>query len=48
VRWGSDGVGLQFVLPGTNGPNALEDGMLGGADRKAIDRFLKSLRKDKG
>jgi hypothetical protein len=45
VRWGSDGVGLKFVLPDAQnakrGQNLLKDG----ADRKALDRFLQKLKK---
>ena len=39
VRWGKDGVGLQFVLQKNDDPN------MGAADRKALDRFLQRLRK---
>jgi len=39
VRWGKDGVGLQFVLQKTDDPS------MGAADRKALDRFLQRLRK---
>jgi len=48
VRWDGDGVGLQFVLSDTNGQRVVEDDMFGGADRKSLERFLRSLRKDKG
>jgi hypothetical protein len=40
VRWGKDGVGLQFVLQ-TN----RNDPSMAAADRKALDRFLQRLRK---
>ncbi|MGO9338083.1 MAG: PilZ domain-containing protein [Terracidiphilus sp.] len=40
VRWGKDGVGLQFVLQDESG-----DGSMAAADRKALDRFLTRLRK---
>jgi len=47
VRWGSDGVGLNFVLPDArafrHGHNVLTDG----ADRKGLDRFLDELRRSK-
>ncbi len=47
VRWGNDGVGLQFVLPSAqelrNGYNPQADG----ADRKALDRFLRQLKRAK-
>ncbi len=39
VRWGKDGVGLQFVLQNNDDPS------MGAADRKALDRFLEKLRK---
>jgi hypothetical protein len=46
IRWGNDGVGLQFVLPKTQD---LRNGLLAnGADRKDLDRFLLRLRKGKG
>jgi hypothetical protein len=40
VRWGKDGVGLQFVLQ-----NEGDSGAMAAADRKALDRFLARLRK---
>ena len=40
VRWGKDGVGLQFVLQ-----NDSSDPSMAAADRKALDRFLQRLRK---
>lgn len=47
VRWGSDGVGLKFVLPDArafrHGHNVLTDG----ADRRELDRFLDELRRSK-
>jgi hypothetical protein len=47
VRWGNDGVGLKFVLPDNklteHGRNPLTDG----ADRRALDKFLRKLRKSK-
>jgi hypothetical protein len=42
VRWGKDGVGLQFVLEKDS-----EDASMAAADRKALDRFLNRLRKCK-
>ena len=45
VRWGSDGVGLKFVLPAAQdikrGHNVFTDGV----DKKALDRFLQKLKK---
>jgi hypothetical protein len=47
VRWGSDGVGLKFVLPDARafrqGHNILTDG----ADRRELDKFLSELRRSK-
>jgi len=42
VRWGKDGVGLQFVLQNGGG-----DASMAAADKKALDRFLQKLRKSK-
>jgi uncharacterized protein len=42
VRWGKDGVGLQFVLQKNS-----DDPAMAAADRKALDRFLQRLRKSK-
>ncbi|HXR40247.1 MAG TPA: hypothetical protein VN776_14200 [Terracidiphilus sp.] len=42
VRWGKDGVGLQFVLQKSDDPT------MGAADRKALDKFLQRLRKSQG
>jgi hypothetical protein len=48
VRWGNDGVGLQFIpldAPAAQeGPNPL----LNGVDKKQLDQFLQRLRKGKG
>jgi hypothetical protein len=40
IRWGKDGVGLQFVLQNESG-----DSSMAAADKKALDRFLQRLRK---
>jgi len=42
VRWGKDGVGLQFVLQKDS-----DDSSMAAADRKALDRFLNRLRKSR-
>ncbi|MGA3010164.1 MAG: hypothetical protein ABSD72_07860 [Terracidiphilus sp.] len=48
VRWGNDGVGLQFIPHNTlavqKGPNPL----VAGADQRELDQFLEQLRKVKG
>jgi hypothetical protein len=40
VRWGKDGVGLQFVLQ-----TDMADTSMAAADRRALDKFLQRLRK---
>ena len=42
VRWGKDGVGLQFVLQKES-----DDPSTAAADRKALDKFLQRLRKSR-
>jgi hypothetical protein len=44
VRWGNDGVGLQFILPGDTDP-ALQNSPVQAADRKELEQFLERLRK---
>jgi hypothetical protein len=48
VRWGSDGVGLQFVLQNSTAPHSGANPVSDGVDRKELDRFLQRLRKSKG
>ena len=47
VRWGNDGVGLQFVLPDNRnlprGQAPVEDG----ADKQAFEQFIENLRRNK-
>jgi hypothetical protein len=44
VRWGSDGVGLEFVFPDVKNPRIgatiSMDGLMGGVTRAHLDRFL--------
>jgi hypothetical protein len=47
VRWGNDGVGLQFILPGDTDP-ALKNSPVHAADRKELELFLERLRKGRG
>ncbi len=47
VRWGQDGVGLQFELPDGGDSRLVRDSMLDGVSRKEFDRFLHQLRKRK-
>jgi len=48
VRWGNDGVGLEFVLPDTNdrrrGQSLLEDGV----DRRTLEKFLEGFKVEHG
>ncbi|MGB6690348.1 MAG: PilZ domain-containing protein, partial [Terracidiphilus sp.] len=39
VRWGEDGVGLQFILPKAQDPRRGD-----GVDRKTLEKFLQGLR----
>jgi hypothetical protein len=47
VRWGNDGVGLQFVLARNQEPINTAGPMVKSADRKELDRFLNRLRKSR-
>jgi len=47
VRWGNDGVGLQFILSDEGTPVKGNWPLVKGADRKNLDRFLKQLGKEK-
>jgi hypothetical protein len=48
VRWGNDGVGLQFVLQNgrdrRQGQASMVDGMVHGVDKQRVDEFLQRLR----
>jgi uncharacterized membrane protein (UPF0127 family) len=44
VRWGSDGLGLAFVLSRAVDPNNGESLRENGADRKTLERFLERLK----
>jgi hypothetical protein len=48
VRWGEDGVGLQFVLTESHdrkrGKNLLEEGV----DRRTLEKFLEGFRAESG
>jgi len=48
VRWGNDGVGLQFVLAKNQEVQSQGGLMVKPADRKELDRFLHRLRKSRG
>jgi hypothetical protein len=45
VRWGSDGVGLELLPP--DSPNSNGDLTSNGADKKALQRFLKEISLNK-
>jgi len=47
VRWGQDGVGLQFILPEPQDAKRGISPLLDGADRKQFERFLEQLKKGK-
>ncbi|MGD0345735.1 MAG: PilZ domain-containing protein [Terracidiphilus sp.] len=47
VRWGQDGVGLQFVLPDEQGRHCSNEPMLDSAGRKEFERFLEQLKRAK-
>jgi hypothetical protein len=44
VRWGSDGLGLAFVLSKAVDPNSGESMRENGADKKMLERFLERLK----
>jgi hypothetical protein len=48
VRWGNDGVGLQFIPLDTPAAHKVPNPLLNGVDQKQLDQFLQRLRKDKG
>jgi hypothetical protein len=48
VRWGNDGVGLQFVLANNQDVQSPGGPSVQLADRKELDRFLQRLKKSRG
>ena len=48
IRWGSDGVGLEFVVLDSGDPRRGQSFLADGADRKALDKFLEGFRADNG
>jgi len=48
VRWGDDGVGLQFVLAKPKRPKRGDTSPVDGVDQKEIEEFLLRLRKSNG
>jgi hypothetical protein len=47
VRWGADGVGLQFVVSKAHNPPPGVNLKATGADEKDLERFLQALKKNK-
>jgi hypothetical protein len=45
VRWGSDGVGLQFILPDEQDRRRGNGPILDAADKKEFERFLGQLKR---
>ena len=48
VRWGSDGVGLEFVVLDPQDPRRGMSMLAEGADRKTLDKFLEGFGTDNG
>jgi hypothetical protein len=48
VRWGNDGVGLQFVLPDEKSARNNLNSQMDGLGKKEFARFLQRLKKEKG
>lgn len=46
VRWGSDGLGLAFVVSKTVDPHSGESIRENGADKKTLERFLERLKEE--
>jgi hypothetical protein len=45
VRWGNDGVGLQFIPQDTPAARKGLNPLVSGADQKELNQFLEQLRK---
>ncbi len=43
VRWGNDGVGLQFVLQNPKGRRSEFDGVVQGVDQMQLEQFLQGF-----
>jgi hypothetical protein len=48
LRWGNDGVGLQFVFQDGKDLGRGLDHVVGGISRKQLDQFLQPFRDNKG
>jgi hypothetical protein len=45
VRWGNDGVGLQFILKNSPAMGPGKSPLVDAVDKKELDKFLEELRK---
>jgi hypothetical protein len=45
VRWGNDGVGLQFILKNSPVKGPGKSPLVDAVDKKELDKFLEKLRK---
>jgi hypothetical protein len=48
VRWGNDGVGLQFILQDTPAARNGQNPLVNGANQRELLQFLERLRKGSG
>jgi hypothetical protein len=48
VRWGTDGVGLEFILPESQDRRPLHTSPGDGAGRKTLEEFLRDFNADNG
>lgn len=48
VRWGEDGVGLEFVTMDAGDPRRGQSVLAEGVDRKTLEKFLQGFREDNG
>jgi hypothetical protein len=48
VRWGADGVGLEFILPDLGDRRRGQSLLNDGADRKSLEKFLTEFRPEHG
>jgi len=45
VRWGNDGVGLQFILKHSVSPGSAKNPLVDAVDKKELEKFLERLRR---
>jgi PilZ domain-containing protein len=48
VRWGTDGVGLQFIVVESNDRSRGQNGEREGVDRRTLEKFLQGFTSDNG